>query len=71
MIITGGVYTKRIVSRYGSSGHKEDLPSLNQGRYLHGCGGYRDDSGNQVIVITYTVLTLLTILSGVPGSWWI
>ena len=65
----------RTVSRYSTTGHVEDLPSLNQGRYLHGCGGYRDDSGNQVIVISYyilyTILTLLTILSGVPGSWWI
>ena len=55
-IITGGKYTMRTVSRYGSAGHIEDLPSLNQGRYGHGCGAYTDDSGEQVIVITYSTL---------------
>ena len=51
MIITGGTYNLHIVSRYGTAGHIEDLPSLNQGRYSHGCGSYTDDSGEQVIVI--------------------
>ena len=47
----------RTVSRYGTAGYIEDLPSLNQGRYNHGCGAYTDDSGEQVIAITlhYTV----------------
>ena len=33
----------------------EDLPSLNEGRYLHGCGVYYAASGYQVI-ITYSIL---------------
>jgi len=51
VIITGGDYTKRTVSRYGSAGHIEDLPSLNQGRRYHGCGAYTDDSGEQVFLV--------------------
>merc|ERR1719153_1845604 len=51
VIITGGRYTKRTVSRYSTSGHVEDLPSLNQGRSSHGCGYYRDDSGDQVFLV--------------------
>ena len=51
LVITGGDYTETIVSRYGTSGYMEDLPSLNQGRYDHGCGAYYGDDGTQVIVI--------------------
>ena len=56
MIITGGRDTLRTVSRYGTGGHIEDLPSLNQGRINHGCGAYTDDSGEQVIVITSSTI---------------
>merc|ERR1719495_1007525 len=51
VIITGGSYTLRTVSRYTTTGHVEDLPSLNQGRSLHGCGAYTDDSGEQVLLV--------------------
>merc|ERR1719312_701714 len=51
VIITGGVSTLHTVSRYGTSGHIEDLPSLNQGRNNHGCGVYTDDSGEQVLLV--------------------
>jgi len=64
VIITGGRYTLRTVSRlteasigmptvsrYSTSGHLEDLPPLNQGRYWHGCGAYIDNSGNQVLLV--------------------
>ena len=44
------------VSRYNTDGFVEDLPSLNEGRYYHGCGVYTVDSGDQVIVITYNTL---------------
>ena len=56
MIITGGMYTLRTVSRYGTDGYMEDLPSLNQGRYGHGCGVYIDDSGEKVIVSTHPTI---------------
>ena len=39
-----------IVSRYDSIGFFEDLSSLNEGRFSHGCGVYYDD-GEQVRVI--------------------
>jgi len=51
VIITGGEMTQRIVSRYGTGGHIEDLPSLNHGRENHGCGAYTDDSGEQVFLV--------------------
>merc|ERR1719320_2144659 len=51
VIITGGEMTPRIVSRYGTGGHIEDLPSLNQGRHDHGCGAYTDDSGEQMFLV--------------------
>ena len=44
------------VSRYDTTGYVEDLPSLNEGRYIHGCGVYTDESGEQVRVITYSTL---------------
>jgi len=50
-IIIGDVKTRRTVSRYSTSGHVQDLPSLNQGRDRHGCGYYRDDSGDQVFLV--------------------
>ena len=37
------------VSRYGTQGFLEDLPSLNVGRYYHGCGAYLKDDGAQVL----------------------
>jgi len=51
VIITGGYSTHNTVSRYGSSGHIKDLPSLNQGRYNHGCGFYSDNTGEQVFLV--------------------
>jgi len=51
VIITGGTYTQHIVSRYGTAGHIEDLPSLNQGRRNHGCGSYTDDNGGKVFLV--------------------
>jgi len=51
VIITGGADTRNTVSRYGSSGHIEDLPSLNQGRWNHGCGSYTDNTGDQVFLV--------------------
>ena len=40
IIITGGRHTMETVSRYGAAGFVEDLPSLVEGRYYHGCGSY-------------------------------
>ena len=43
VIVTGGTYTRNIVSRYSISGWEEDLHPLNVGRNLHGCGSYIDN----------------------------
>ena len=60
------------VSRYDTAGYVEDLPSLNEGRWNHGCGVYSVSSGDQVsITLHYTILLLLQILSGISGHRWI
>ena len=52
LIITGGQYTMETISRYGTLGFIEDLPSLLVGRYGHGCGSYlREADGTQVRVL--------------------
>ena len=49
VIVTGGLDTMQTVSRYGTTGFVEDLPSLVVGRRYHGCGSYlRDSDGSQV-----------------------
>ena len=49
VILTGGYENWQTVSRYGTLGFVEDLPSLLMGRYRHGCGSYlRDTGGTQV-----------------------
>jgi len=52
LLVTGGVYTQRTVSRYNTAGFVEDLPALNEGRYDHGCGAYTGDTGEQVFLVT-------------------
>ena len=43
VVITGGDYTKKIVSKYDRNGWVEDLPQLNTGRYYHACGSFSRD----------------------------
>ena len=40
VIITGGFKTKTQVTVYNTEGFLADWPSLNTGRYLHGCGHF-------------------------------
>lgn len=49
VIITGRQLTSTVVSRYNLKGHVEDLPSLSQGRWSHGCGSYPD--GEDMILV--------------------
>ena len=50
VVVTGGVETRKTVTRYGMVGFVEDLPSLEEGRYGHGCGAYlRYDGLTQVV----------------------
>ena len=51
VVITGGRWTlKKTVSRYEKSGWVENMPSLNQGRYYHGCTSFT--SGGQQVRLT-------------------
>ena len=47
-IMTGGQYSETKVSRYTTSGWMEDLPELNEGRRLHGCGYFYNDDLERV-----------------------
>ena len=47
-IVTGGVDSGVTVSRYGLEGFREMLPSLQQDRHSHACGGYTDRKNNWV-----------------------
>ena len=47
VVVTGGLHTRTRVTRYGTAGVLESLPSLREGRYTHGCGAYRQ-AGDQV-----------------------
>ena len=40
VVMTGGVVTTNTVSVYTTMGWREDLPSLNTGRYQHACTSY-------------------------------
>ena len=48
VVITGGLYTERIVIEYNEDGSFKELPQLNSGRREHGCGSYISDDRNIV-----------------------
>ena len=48
VVITGGYSTKTTVSEYSQEGWVRDLPSLQQGRYGHGCSYFVSDDGTKV-----------------------
>ena len=51
VVITGGAYSRQMVSRYNMGGHVKDLPQLIEGRWGHGCGSYWGKDGRQVILL--------------------
>ena len=50
VVITGGVYALTRVSKYDDVGTMTDMPSLQQGRYSHGCTSFL--SGGQQVRLT-------------------
>ena len=50
-LLTGGIYSREIVSRYNINGWLEDLDNLNTGRYSHGCTQYTNNDGVKVRMI--------------------
>ena len=78
VIITGGKLTANKATVYNTEGWVEDLPSLNMGRYSHGCGHFVN-MDNQVVseeAIQYIFIVLSTHdditnhhrMSGVPSG---
>ena len=49
VILTGGYYTENKVTVYNTEGWVEDMPSLNQGRYDHGCAAFAGDNGQVLL----------------------
>jgi len=52
VIITGGKYSKTLVSKYDMNGWMKDLATLNTGRYNHGCGFYYRDTNELTYLVT-------------------
>jgi len=48
VVITGGNTSMATVTSYDMDGWLMNLPDLNTGRSLHGCGHYRNDAGEMV-----------------------
>ena len=40
LVLTGGAYTMKTVSKYDNDGWVEDMPSLKRGRHSHGCTAF-------------------------------
>ena len=64
--VTGGVFTERKVSLYGTDGYKRDLPDLNHGRYNHGCAGFHRN--NNLVILNITLIIVFTV--NLRSSWW-
>ena len=55
MTITGGYWTRTMVTEYNEDGFIRELPQLITGRYDHGCSSYVDSQQNDVIIISNLV----------------
>jgi len=51
IILTGGRHTKTIVSRYDVNGWVKNLPSLNDGRFQHGCAHYYNKDNTLIYLV--------------------
>ena len=54
LYLTGNWYdsTSSKVIKYGLDGFREELPSLNKGRWDHGCSGYYNEDNKFVLLVT-------------------
>ena len=65
VILTGGWYTLTTVSQYNEAGWEKDLPTLQTGRWNHGCAYFNNDAGSKVSSINsnyYPLITFQTML---------
>lgn len=51
VIITGGYWSKRIVSEYNEAGFIKHLEPMQTGRYTHGCSYFENNDGTKVFTI--------------------
>ena len=49
VVVTGGINSRTRVSEYSETSFLRSLPSLQEGRWLHGCGYYDNSDGTKVI----------------------
>ena len=56
VILTGGVKTPRLVTRYSAGGWVEDMPRMVVGRGRHGCSSFLKDN-EQVMRWTITFIS--------------
>ena len=60
VILTGGLDTLTTVSQYNEAGWEKDLPTLQTGRYDHGCAYFNNDAGSKVCSININYYPLIT-----------
>ena len=58
VVVTGGINSRTRVSEYSETSFLRSLPSLQEGRWLHGCGYYDNSDGTKVIPPTMPLWTL-------------
>ena len=74
MIVTGGWDNPTRVDVYNMNGWSRELPELNTGRYLHGCGKYMNTDDKMVNCITgnnqyqYSHIQVYLVTGGRTGS---
>ena len=69
MIITGGYYTESTVTRYGENGYISDLPTLNTGRYSHGCTSFITCGKKVILYLCSWKMTVFFLLVLSCGGW--
>ena len=65
--VTGGLFTERKVSLYGTDGHLRDLPDLNHGRSEHACAGFTRN--NKLVRLNMWMMEML-VATVCRFSWW-
>ena len=47
-MVTGGINSRTRVAEYSETSFLRELPGLQEGRWLHGCGYYDNSEGTKV-----------------------
>merc|ERR1712130_459656 len=64
IVLTGGIRTRNLVTRYKMTGNGDETPltSMNRGRDSHACGVYRDASGQQVRRLSINLILMIMMI---------